>query len=411
MTDSGQTARLRSVDGIRALAMIWIIAFHVLYFLGYAMDPHQAWAFFTGSRFGLILQAPFGIDMLFVLSGFLIGSYVFRALRASQFSLRTYFIRRAARLMPAYLAVLALYALVLPYNLTHLWANVLFVNNYVPVAQQAMAWTWTLGVEAHFYILFPLAILLVRDRRWYLPLLVGALAAAFAIRAYVVIHAGVTMPWMTSPIFDAANYNRAFDVFYDKTHMRFGAIVCGLIVAYLYEYGTLRAFFERRAPAALALLVAALAVLAALIVVPSYAPGVEGRVGVWFSTFYLIVDSYAFAAAVAYVLLFALAEAPHSRIVARILGARLWYWPAELAYGAFLLNPLVILGMYLFVLHPKAMTLGKAVAYEALLIPLTYACAALLYVAIERPLRLLARRRTSRRPQSRAEQGAAPLGL
>ncbi len=389
------SARVRSVDGIRALALIWVVAFHVLYFLEYAMNPHEAWAFFMSGPFGVIVQAPFGVDMLFVLSGFLIGGYVFRALRASAFSLRTYFVRRAARLLPAYFAVLGLYALVLPYNLTHLWANLLFVNNYVPVADQATAWTWTLGVEAHFYVLFPLAILLVRDRRWYLPLLVAALLLALAVRAYVVVRSGMTMPWLTSPIFDAANFNRAFDVYYDKTHMRIGSIVCGLIVAYLYDYGSLRAFFVRRAGMAFALFLGALGLLALLIAVPSYAPGIEQRLGAPLSTLYLIVDDYAFAAGIAYVLLFTVAEAPRSHLLARFLCAPVWYWPAELGYSAFLLNPLVILGMYLFVLHPAHLTLWKALAYEALLIPLVYLCAALLYFVVEKPFRRLARRHTA----------------
>jgi peptidoglycan/LPS O-acetylase OafA/YrhL len=395
VTAGPDTARLSSVDGIRAIAIIWTIAFHVLYFLGYAMNPHEAWAFLMNRRFALIVQAPLAVDMLFVISGFLIGGYVFRALRRGRLSLRTYAIRRAARIFPAYLAVLGLYALVLPYNLTHLWANLLFVNNYVPVAQQAMAWTWTLGVDAHFYVLFPLAILLVRDRRWYLPLLSAALLLALAVRAYVVVRAGITMPWIVSPINDASHFNRAFDVYYDKTHMHIGSIICGLIIAYLYEYAVLREFFTRRTGAAFAWFLVAAGAIVAILVVPSNAPGIETRLGVQLSTVYLIVNDYAFAAAIAYVLLFAVSEAPRSRAIAGVLSSRIWYWPAELGYSAFLLNPLVILGMYLFVLHPSHLTLAKAIGYELLLIPLAYLAAALLYFSIEKPFRSMARRYTA----------------
>jgi peptidoglycan/LPS O-acetylase OafA/YrhL len=391
---SEETARLRSVDGLRALAMIWIVSFHVLYFLGNVMDPHQAWAFFANTRFNLILQAPFGIDVLFVLSGFLIGGYIFRELKKSRLSMRTYFIRRAARLFPAYLAALALYAMVLPYNLSHIWANLLFVNNYVPFAQQTMGWTWTLAVDAHFYIIFPLAILLVRDSRWYLPLLVAALIGAIAVRAVVVMHAGMTLPWLTSPVYDAAHFNRVFDVLYDKTHMRFGAIVCGLIAAYLYEYTTVRNILARSAKLALSLFLASLAVLVAYMAVPGYLPESGGRLGSVLSAFYLVTADYAFAAAITCLLLLVLCEAPRSRMLAALLSSRVWYWPAELSYSAFLLNPLVILGTYIFVLHPSALTIPKAIFYELLLVPLTYLCAALLYFAIERPLRDVARRYT-----------------
>ncbi len=389
-----ETARLRSVDGLRALAMIWIVSFHVLYFLSYVMDPHAAWAFFINTRFNLILQAPFGIDVLFVLSGFLIGGYVFRELKRGRLSMRTYFIRRAARLFPAYLAALALYAVVLPYNLSHIWANLLFVNNYVPFAQQAMGWTWTLGVDAHFYVLFPLAILLVRDNRWYLPLLVAALIGALAVRAFVIVHAGMTLPWLTSPVYDAAHFNRVFDVLYDKTHMRFGAIVCGLIAAYLYEYTSARDVLSRSTGLALSLSLASFAVLAAYLAVPGYLPNIGTRLGGAISTFYLVTSDYAFAAAIACLLLLVLCEAPRSRTLAAWLSARVWYWPAELSYSVFLLNPLVILGTYIFVLHPSAMTFPKAIGYELLLVPFTYAAAALLYFAVERPFRRVARRYT-----------------
>jgi peptidoglycan/LPS O-acetylase OafA/YrhL len=375
--------------------MVWVISFHVLYLLSYVMNPREAWAFFASTRFNLILQAPYAMDVLFVLSGFLIGDYVFRQLARGRFSLRTYFIRRTARLLPAYLAALALYALVMPYNLRSLWANLLFVNNYVPYAQQAMGWTWTLGVEAHFYVLFPLAILLVRDRRWYLPLLAGALLVAVAIRAFVVVHAGITLPWLLSPVDDAARFNYIFDTFYDKTHMRIGAIICGLIVAYLYERTPVCEILARHGGVALALLVAFIGVIAAYMSVPMYLPGIGERLGPALSTFYLATSNYAFAAAAGYVLLFVIGEAPHSAWLARWLSSPLWYWPAELSYGAFLLNPLVILGAYVLVLHPSALTLPKALAYELLLIPLTYLAAALLHFPIERPLRNIARRYTS----------------
>lgn len=374
--------------------MIWIVSFHVLYFLGNVMDPHEAWAFFASTRFNLILQAPFGVDVLFVLSGFLIGGYVFRELKKSRLSMRTYVIRRAARLFPAYLAALALYAMVLPYNLSHIWANLLFVNNYVPFAQQAMGWTWTLAVDAHFYIVFPLAILLVRDSRWYLPLLVAALIGAIVVRTVVVLHAGMTLPWLTSPVYDAAHFNRVFDVLYDKTHMRFGAIVCGLIAAYLYEYTSVRTVLARSATFALALFLASLAVLAAYMAVPGYLPESGARLGSVLSAFYLVTADDAFAAAITCLLLLVLCEAPRSRLLAALLSSRAWYWPAELSYSAFLLNPLVILGTYILVLHPSALTIPKAIVYELLLVPLTYLCAALLYFAIERPLRNMARRYT-----------------
>lgn len=391
-----EAQRIRGADGIRALAIAWIVSFHVLYFLSYTGDPRRAWALLSEERFTGILQAQYGVDVLLVLSGFLIGGYIFRQMRRGRFSARTYAIRRAARLYPVYIACLAIYAAFFPTHMQTAWANLLYVNNYIPYVNQVMAWTWTLGIEAHFYILFPIALLLLRRERNYLPFLVGALALSVAVRAYVVLHDGITLPWPSSPVLDPAHFARIFDLYYDKTHMRIGAVIFGLFVAYAYEYGDVRAALGRRPALAAGLALASLAVFAAYVSVPAGASGTQARLGPGWSAFYLITCDDAVAAASAYLLLFVAAGAPGLRWIGAFFSSRWWYWPAEVSYSAFLVNPLVIMGAYAFLLKPASVTPAHALLYEAILIPLTYACATALHLVVERPLRGMARRATSR---------------
>jgi peptidoglycan/LPS O-acetylase OafA/YrhL len=392
---SDGTNRERTVDGLRAIAMLWIIAFHVLYFLGYFMDPHDAWSFFTNPRLNLLLQGIFGLDILFVLSGFLIGGYVFRELQLGRLSLRTFFMRRIARLFPAYLFVMLVYAVAFRYNDRNLWANILCVNNYLPFAQQAMGWTWSLGVEAHFYILFPLMAFFVRDRRWFVPILVLATALSLIVRGIVVAKAGLVLPTMTSPVYDAAKFNHVFDVLYDKTHTRIGSILVGVIVAYLDVYRNARVFIANHARGAIVGLLIALLVIVGYLWVPYYAPAAQFHLGNLTAFWYVTTDDYMVSAAVAYVLLFSLSESAFGGLISRLLSWRFWYWPAELAYSAFLLNPLVILGAYALLIHPASIDVGSAALYEVTLISATYACAALLYFLIERPCRRAGRRLTA----------------
>lgn len=391
-----EAQRVRGADGIRALAIAWIVAFHVLWFLSFAGDPRHGWAVVTQYPFIAVFQGPYGVDVLLVLSGFLIGGYVFRQLRRGRFSLTTYFIRRAARLYPAYLGALAIYAFFLPHQLSTVWANLLFVNNYLPYAQQVMQWTWTLGIEVHFYVLFPLAMIALRNRRWYLPVLLVALAASIAVRAYVVLHDGITLPWPSSPAIDPTHFAYVYDVFYDKTHTRIGAVIFGLLVAYACEYADVRAALTRHAKLASGLALAALALLALYVAVPDGTAADAARLGSGLSAFYLITSDDAIAIASAYLLLFVSVEAPRA-VLRGFLSSRLWYWPAEVSYSAFLINPLVIMGAYAFVLHPGRVTALQAIGYELVLVPLTYVLAAALHLVVERPLRGMARRYTSTR--------------
>src|ERR1700730_4300428 len=100
-----------------------------------------------------------GVDLFFVLSGFLISGLLFSEYKArSSISFKRFFVRRGMKIYPAFYLFLFLTAVV--YYLvfhrlsppTHYLAEVFFVQNYWPGVWDH---TWSLGVEEHFYILLP----------------------------------------------------------------------------------------------------------------------------------------------------------------------------------------------------------------------------------------------------------------
>jgi peptidoglycan/LPS O-acetylase OafA/YrhL len=135
---------------------------------------------FHASSFGLISRdhwiAKFGwmgVDLFFVLSGFLIGGQLLRpwALgRRPDYS--RFFVRRLLRTLPAYLVVVALYFLFPVVRerpvIQPLWRFLTFTQNfgYVPDPPKAFSHAWSLCMEEQFYLLFPVivAILAVRPR-------------------------------------------------------------------------------------------------------------------------------------------------------------------------------------------------------------------------------------------------------
>jgi peptidoglycan/LPS O-acetylase OafA/YrhL len=169
-----KAARLPGLDHLRALAISLVFLFH------YRIFPHPEWLTAAG-KFGWT-----GVDLFFVLSGYLISSQLFAELaRHGRLSLKTYFIKRTFRILPAYWVVLAVYFLVPAFRereaLPPLWKFLTFTQNFgLDLATGGtFSHAWSLCVEEQFYLLLPLGLLGVSGLRpgkwaaWLLPLLVG----------------------------------------------------------------------------------------------------------------------------------------------------------------------------------------------------------------------------------------------
>jgi peptidoglycan/LPS O-acetylase OafA/YrhL len=148
------------IDGLRALAVLPVILFH---------------AGFSAFSGGFI-----GVDVFFVISGYLITSIILSELARGEFSLRRFYARRARRILPALFCVMLV---TIPFAL--LWmlpsqyaafsrsmlAVVGFVSNLffwresgyfaAEASEKPLLHTWSLGVEEQYYVLVPLALMLL----------------------------------------------------------------------------------------------------------------------------------------------------------------------------------------------------------------------------------------------------------
>ncbi len=184
------------IDGLRAIAILLVVVFH--------------FDLFAIGKAGFI-----GVDVFFVISGFLITSIIVADLKSGKFSLRTFYYRRARRLLPAILATLLLYwvagyFLLLPdifeeFSVEAVLSQVYVSNFYywrtVNYFGFQAAWvpllhTWSLAVEEQFYIFFPLLCLVVWRLRpgFLLPALVIGLSGSFALGL-------VATPWKPTAAF------------------------------------------------------------------------------------------------------------------------------------------------------------------------------------------------------------------
>ncbi len=144
-------SRLPGLDLLRALAVVWVMLFHS--FLVGGLGEDFAWL----SRFGWA-----GVDLFFVLSGFLIGHQWLTPLsqgEAPRFG--AFYARRAWRVLPAFLVVLAVYVAFPAWReapgLQPWWQFATFTVNLLIDygSNQAFSHAWSLCVEEHFYLVFP----------------------------------------------------------------------------------------------------------------------------------------------------------------------------------------------------------------------------------------------------------------
>jgi peptidoglycan/LPS O-acetylase OafA/YrhL len=166
------------LDLLRALAIIVVVIYHAGIF-GFALpyDIH---------RFGWI-----GVDLFFVLSGYLIGGQLLAPLtRGETTKLGRFFARRALRIMPAYLVVLGIY-FGLPSlrefpEISPLWKFLVSVQNIGLHGGTAFSHAWSLAIEDQFYLLLPVVLLLVsRWPRSGLIIPVVVLIGGIALRAFL----------------------------------------------------------------------------------------------------------------------------------------------------------------------------------------------------------------------------------
>jgi peptidoglycan/LPS O-acetylase OafA/YrhL len=181
--------RIAALDGIRGFAILLIIFWHY-----YDIDGQFAHRTIPAYVLSLTRLAWTGIDFFFVLSGFLIGGILLEA-RESPTYYKTFYIRRAYRILPLYAVIIALYLLTTPF-LPTTGAGVpsyvyltLTQNIWVALGGKlASFWllvTWTIGTEEQFYLIAPAMIKKISPSR--LPLVVAA-AVGFALILRIVLY-------------------------------------------------------------------------------------------------------------------------------------------------------------------------------------------------------------------------------
>lgn len=205
---AGATDRVRwpGLDGLRGLAAIVVVLFHAQ--LGFAVNGYV------------------GVDVFFALSGFLITSILLTEIaRHRTVRLRRFYVRRLLRLYPALVATCLLVAVVgvvggnVSDTIPGVGAALLYVANWWQGLDRPMLFlehTWTLAIEEHFYIAWPLLLIGLTSRRRWAQALAGLISVALLVALFT--------PW-PEPITPVRG-----------TYLRGFAIVWGSLLAVVWHY-------------------------------------------------------------------------------------------------------------------------------------------------------------------------------
>jgi peptidoglycan/LPS O-acetylase OafA/YrhL len=216
--------RVFALDVLRGLAILLVLPSHPVPPDGDIRWLNHIAIFFD--RFGWT-----GVDLFFVLSGFLIGGLLFREVKQTgKLNARRFLTRRALKLWPAYFALLT-WATVKAtrhheFKFADLWPSLLQIQNYLQFnGRMLRGHTWSLAVEEHFYLSLALGLGLVTFLRR------GVLESRFASIAIFVIGI-VALGRSVQPFFLPWSLTSG----YFATHVRIDALLFGVLIAHVSTF-------------------------------------------------------------------------------------------------------------------------------------------------------------------------------
>lgn len=216
MSSNESGGRIIALDGLRGLACLFVLVHH--YFTGVAnFKPESELAGFIWEILAVFFLS--GVDLFYVLSGFLVGGIIIDYYKSPNF-LKVFFIRRVCRILPVYYLLILSYIVLPPllfkWGVLGAWADtwllekpiptwsyLTFMQSYVMGLEGAsgakwLAITWSVSVEEQFYLLMPFVFLLLGARRAAVITLFGILLAPI-VRYFLFEHVGFYAGYMFFP--------------------------------------------------------------------------------------------------------------------------------------------------------------------------------------------------------------------
>lgn len=171
--------KMPELDSVRGVAILLVVFYHGFFWSNNLTGlTGAARSFVNITRFGWL-----GVNLFFVLSGFLITGILFDS-REKDHYYKNFYVRRALRILPVFYGVLIVLAFVPGQSHRYLVLSFFYLSNLAPLFAVPMTYTmlWSLAVEEHFYLVWPF---IVRNlgRRWLMIWAIGTVMSVGVFRA------------------------------------------------------------------------------------------------------------------------------------------------------------------------------------------------------------------------------------
>jgi peptidoglycan/LPS O-acetylase OafA/YrhL len=353
------TGRIRELDGVRGLAIFLVLVWHYLLCQVQAPPP----------LFRFLMMTWSGVDLFFVLSGFLIGGILLDHRHAANY-FSVFYRRRICRIFPIYYLWLLLFVLLVPFRgslglggaeawlfnrAMPLWSYATFTQNFLQAragifGANWLAVTWSLAIEEQFYLVLPLIVRFVPDRL--LP---------FLLAPFIVI----------APLVRTVLYGPSA-AWYSLLICKSDALVLGVLCAWFLRQPR----SSERMTSAAPLLRIVLFACGGFVLLAQYAPETK--------TLTILTPTLL---ALAYTALILIAAALPASPIARLMRVRWLAWLGMISYGTYILHEPVLGLVYGVMRHdwPHFVTMRDLVV-PAVALVVTLAVAAASYRWFERPI-------------------------
>ncbi len=343
------------VDGLRALAVLLVFGFHVLFLSNklLANSDYQALLRSGNGLVNIFWQGDKGVDLFFVLSGFLIAGILLGEYRKTQaIDIARYLKKRLARICPALYVMLLLAAAVGQPHLDNAWSNFLFLNNLVGKQALFAPWTWSVAVEIQFYL--AVLILVPVLYRWGtlpLSLIMGLIAGHLIYRVGLIAsHDEFYQQPFYQVLADQSSMLTWMSEVYIDFFARVGPILIGVLIGCVYRikpagwlgYGSA----SNRHPVILSLLGLVLAGFALLVPLHNPASLYFDPLGQYGNLLLLSLHRMLFAVGIGLIMLGQLFGCEQRDFLGRVLAARCWLPLARVSYSFYLYHIFALTFVY-----------------------------------------------------------------
>jgi peptidoglycan/LPS O-acetylase OafA/YrhL len=202
------------LDGVRAIAALMVMAFHF----------SQDW---WGRRFMVFGQT--GVDLFFVLSGFLITTLLLHAPQGDLRELRRFYIRRTLRIFPLYYAYLLVSVAMGAAVSVWYWFYLQSIASGLQIPIHGPGHFWSLAVEEQFYLAWPFLVLFL-PQRWLASAMWAAIGFSLLARC-LLLHTGVSSFYFTVTRLDGLAAGGLLALYYSRGRLANATRLLGALAA------------------------------------------------------------------------------------------------------------------------------------------------------------------------------------